>query len=131
MIARHINPILNVRDVSAAIAWFERLGWRTCWEHRDDGPGGRVTFGAVGSGDCELFLCEDDQGGRGDLRVDGQGTGSWMSIWVDDVDAVHAHCLAVGIAVAMPPTDEPWGAREMHLETPDGHVLRISTAPAA
>jgi hypothetical protein len=26
----------------------------------------------------------------------------------------------------MPPTDEPWGVREMHIRHPDGHVFRIS-----
>ena len=26
----------------------------------------------------------------------------------------------------MPPTDEPWGVREMHVRHPDGHVFRIS-----
>jgi hypothetical protein len=26
----------------------------------------------------------------------------------------------------MPPVDEPWGVREMHVRHPDGHVLRIS-----
>ena len=50
----------------------------------------------------------------------------WMSVWVDDVDAVHAHCLAQGLEVTMPPKDEPWGVREMHVRHPDGHVFRIS-----
>jgi hypothetical protein len=27
--------------------------------------------------------------------------------------------------VAWPPTDMPWGVREMHLRHPDGHVFRI------
>ena len=53
--------------------------------------------------------------------------GCWLSIWVDDVDAIHTHCLTEGLTIAMPPTTEPWGVREMHLHTPDGHVLRIST----
>jgi hypothetical protein len=26
----------------------------------------------------------------------------------------------------MPPTDEQWGVREMHVRHPDGHVFRIS-----
>jgi uncharacterized glyoxalase superfamily protein PhnB len=49
-----------------------------------------------------------------------------MSIWVDDVDAVHRVCLERGIEVTFPPTDEPWGVREMHVRHPDGHVFRIS-----
>ena len=34
-------------------------------------------------------------------------------------------CLAEGLEVAMPPTDEPWGVREMHVRHPDGHMFRI------
>jgi uncharacterized glyoxalase superfamily protein PhnB len=48
-----------------------------------------------------------------------------MSIWVDDVDKIHADCVAQGIEVTFPPTDEPWGVREMHVRHPDGHVFRI------
>jgi len=49
-----------------------------------------------------------------------------MSIWVDDVDAIHQHCLKQGLEITCPPTDEPWGVREMHVRHPDGHVFRIS-----
>ena len=54
-----------------------------------------------------------------------------MSIWVDDVDAVHERCVAAGLEVTFPPTDEPWNVREMHVRHPDGHVLRISCAIAS
>ena len=73
------------------------------------------------------------QGGRGksDLpTTQGHGEagdkGVWISVWVDDVDAIHQHCLAQAIEVTMPPTDEPWNVREMHIRHPDGHVFRIS-----
>jgi len=114
MRAHAITPILNVSDFNASVAWFERLGWRRLWDY-----GEPPTFGAVGSGACELFLCLDGQGGR-------DAGGAWMSIWVDDVDEVHQRCLDQGIDVILPPTDEPWGVREMHVRHPDGHVFRIS-----
>jgi catechol 2,3-dioxygenase-like lactoylglutathione lyase family enzyme len=129
VLARGITPILNVSDLAASFAWFERLGWRKLWEYGEP-PG----FGAVGSGECEIFLCLDAQGGRGrsDLTAtagpdghDGAERGVWMSIWVDDVDEVHATCLANGLDVTWPPTDEPWGVREMHVRHPDGHVFRV------
>ena len=28
--------------------------------------------------------------------------------------------------VTMPPTDEPWNVREMHVRHPDGHMFRLS-----
>jgi catechol 2,3-dioxygenase-like lactoylglutathione lyase family enzyme len=130
MLAHRINPILNVSDILESFAWFERLGWQKGWDW-----GEPPTFGGVCSGNVEIFLCQGGQGGRGRSTVlqtfgrDGDETadkGVWMSVWIDDVDALHRHCLEQGIEVAFPPTNMPWGAREMHVRHPDGHVFRMS-----
>jgi catechol 2,3-dioxygenase-like lactoylglutathione lyase family enzyme len=114
----HVVPILNVADVEASIAWFGKLGWEPGFQWRGTHPG-PVDFGAVVAGDLEIFLCRDGQGGRGD-------DAAWMSIWVDDVDAVHERALAEELEITHPPTDEPWNVREFHVRHPDGHVFRIS-----
>ena len=128
MIAHGLTPILNVSNIQQSFAWFEKLGWQKGWDW-----GNPPTFGGVCSGKCEIFLCQGAQGGRG--KSDFTSTkdagemadkGVWMSIWVDDVDAVHRHCLEQGLEVTYPPTDEPWNVREMHVRHPDGHVFRIS-----
>jgi hypothetical protein len=127
MFAKALTPILNVSNILESFAWFETLGWTKGFDW-----GRPPTFGSVRSGECEVFLCQGAQGGRGkspspstkDLGQAGD-KGVWMSIWVDDVDEVHRHCLANGIEVTMPPTDEPWNVREMHIRHPDGHVFRI------
>ena len=129
MIAHGMNPILNVSNVVDSFEWFEKLGWEKAWDW-----GTPATFGAVRSGVCTIFLCHDGQGGRGKSTLtttkgeEGEtgDKGMWMSIWVDDVNLIHRHCLEQGIEVTMPPTDEPWGVREMHIRHPDGHVFRIS-----
>jgi catechol 2,3-dioxygenase-like lactoylglutathione lyase family enzyme len=130
MHAHRITPILNVSNIEESFAWFARLGWKKGWDW-----GTPPTFGGVCSGDCEIFLCQGAQGGRGKgdnvTTFGGNGDesadkGVWMSIWVDDVDASHRHCLEQNIEVTWPPTDEPWGVREMHVRHPDGHVFRIS-----
>jgi catechol 2,3-dioxygenase-like lactoylglutathione lyase family enzyme len=130
MLAHGLTPILNVSNLEASFAWFEKLGWHKCWDWGDP-PG----FGAVSSGRCEIFLCQDGQGGRGRGTVantfgpegsDAADRGVWMSVWVEDVDAVHRECLAQGLEVTWPPTDMPWNVREMHVRHPDGHVFRIS-----
>ena len=100
MRAKAVNPILNVSSVVESIKWFEKLGWQKGFEWGDP-----PDFGSVCSGDCAIFLCENGQGSRGksDLRMtfgpdgdDCADKGVWMSIWVDDVDAVHMQCLAQG-----------------------------------
>jgi catechol 2,3-dioxygenase-like lactoylglutathione lyase family enzyme len=118
---------LNVSDIQASFAWFEKLGWKKGWDWGDP-----PTFGGVCSGECEIFLCLDGQGGRGKSDApttefnEDAGNGVWMSIFVDNVDEIHDRCLKEGIEITWPPTNEPWGVREMHVRHPDGHVFRIS-----
>ena len=60
MLAKRLTPILNVSDIQQSFVWFEKLGWQKAWDW-----GNPPTFGGVCSGDCEIFLCQDGQGGRG------------------------------------------------------------------
>jgi hypothetical protein len=130
MSERHVTPILNVSDIGASFAWFEKWGWKKLWDW-----GTPPSFGAVGSGGAEIFLCRGGQGGRGKganastFGPDGDEVadkGAWMSVWVDDVDEVHRQCVAAGLDVTFPPTDMPWRVRETHVRHPDGHVFRVS-----
>ena len=130
MLAHKINPILNVSSFADSVAWFEKLGWSKAWEW-----GEPPDFGGVCSGNCEIFLCEGGQGGRGRSSVtqtfgaddnDAQDKGVWMSVWVENVDEIHRRCLEQGLEVTWPPTDMPWNVRELHVRHPDGHVFRIS-----
>ena len=129
MNAKRITPILNVSNIKESFSWFEKFGWQKGWDW-----GEPPTFGGVCSGGCEIFLCQDGQGGRGrgdstnTFGEDNENTdkGVWMSIWVDDVDAVHQSCVKQGLEITWPPTDMPWNVREMHVRHPDGHVFRVS-----
>jgi len=100
MEANGLTPILNVSDMAASFAWFEKWGWKKLWDW-----GTPPTFQQDG----------DEEGDKG----------VWMSVWVDDVDAMHKHCIAAGLEITFPPTDMPWNVREMHLRHPDGHVFRV------
>ena len=114
-----VTPILNVSDLQASFEWFAKLGWEKGWDWcppDSDSP----TFGAVTAEGREIFLCLDGQGGRGEHGV-------WLSLWLDDVDAVHSACAREGIDIISAPEDKPWDVREMHVHHPDGHVLRVSS----
>ncbi|MEM7062446.1 MAG: bleomycin resistance family protein [Cyanobacteria bacterium P01_B01_bin.77] len=130
MEAKAITPILNVSNLNDSFEWFEQLGWKKLWDWGDP-----PAFGAVGSGTCEIFLCQGGQGGRGkgtNSSTFGPGgdetqdKGAWMSIWVENVDQVYALAVENGIEVVFSPEDMPWKARECHLRHPDGHVFRVS-----
>ena len=111
---KSVTPILSVNDVPASIAYYaEKLGFAKCFDW-----GQPVTFGAVSRDGVEIFLCKAAQG----------HPGTWMSIWVDDVDALHEEFKLRGATIRQPPTNFPWGVREMNVQDPDGHRLRFSAA---
>ena len=128
MNVRRLTPILNVSNIAESFAWFEKLGWKRGWDWGDP-----PSFGGVCCGEVEIFLCEGGQGSRGGplpRHVGDDDTGGvWMSWRLSspaEVDAVHALALEQGLVLTWPPTDEPWGVREFHLQHPDGHTFRVS-----
>jgi predicted enzyme related to lactoylglutathione lyase len=129
MTVHELTPILNVSDMTASFTWFETIGWKKLWDW-----GTPPTFGAVGCGNVEIFLCLGAQGSRGGpipkFAGDDETGGVWMSWFLkskDDVDAAYAHAVKHGLNVTHPPTDEPWGVREFHLRHPDGHTFRVGS----
>jgi uncharacterized glyoxalase superfamily protein PhnB len=109
-----INPILAVHNVEVSIAYYmEKLGFTRCWGWEEP-----PTFGGVSRDGIEIFFCKDCQG----------AAGTWMSIWVDDVDALYEDLKSRGADIRQPPTNFPWGVREMNVSDPDGHHLRYSMA---
>ena len=135
-----LTPILNVSNIIESFEWFEKLGWQKLWDWCPK-KGAPVTFGAVGNGKSEIFLCQGGQGSRGgpmpqyntsgswtSFTGDDERAGVWMSWWLESPAAVdEAYQLATqhGMTVTMPPTDEPWSVREFHLRHPDGHTFRV------
>src|SRR5256885_3501721 len=127
MKAKGITPILNVSDIAASFAWFEKWGWKKAWDW-----GTPPRFGAVYSGEeVQIFLCQDAQGGRGKgmntttFQVDGDEAGdkgAWMSVWVEDVDAVHRECVAAGLDVTFTPRSEE---HTSELQSPCNLVCRL------
>jgi uncharacterized glyoxalase superfamily protein PhnB len=112
------NPVLAVHDLERCGSWFEAvLGCEL--EEVDTGnwlfataPGAGVTF--------MLGRCPDA------LPAADIGDHSYVAyLHVDDVDAFHAQAVTQGAEVRKPPTDEPWGMRELALATPEGHRLML------
>jgi catechol 2,3-dioxygenase-like lactoylglutathione lyase family enzyme len=56
----------------------------------------------------------------------GTGTRAQFTIWVDDVDAVHAALVGRGVEILNGPQDRPWGQRTTAFADPDGHVWEIA-----
>ena len=57
----------------------------------------------------------------------------WMSIFVEDVDALYVELQQRGAHIKQAPVNFPWGVRELNIEDLDGHRIRFSsdaTGPA-
>lgn len=106
-----LTPILNVKNVPASIDYYvNKLGFTKNWDWGSP-PG----FASISRGEACIFLCQGAQG---------QG-GTWMSIFVNDVDALHEEFKASGAIIRQPPTNFPWRMREMNVEDIDGHRIRF------
>lgn len=51
--------------------------------------------------------------------------GGVANFLVDDVDVLHAELVAKNVPIALVPTDQTWGNREMYVKDADGNSLRF------
>jgi len=109
--AESLTPILCVRDFAEAMQYYtDKLLFEKLWDWGDP-----PSFGAVRLGRVEIFFC-----------LGGQGhPGTWLSIFVEDVDNYFEQIKRLGAEVIYGPENEPWGVREIHVRDPNQHVLRI------
>src|SRR5258708_7676769 len=105
-----LTPILYVRDFQEAMAYYtEKLLFEKLWDW-----GTPPDFGAVRLGKVQIFFC-----------LGGQGCpGTWLSIFVEDVDEYCERIKRLAAEVIFGPVDEPWGVREIHVRDPNQHVIR-------
>jgi catechol 2,3-dioxygenase-like lactoylglutathione lyase family enzyme len=106
----HCTPILRVADLDASLGYYLNvLGFTVDWRERN--------FAQVTRGHSSLMLSQGDQGHGG----------TWVYVGVSDADALLSELAPRGALVRHPPTNYPWGARELHVGDPDGHVLRFGS----
>ncbi|WP_405059118.1 VOC family protein [Kribbella sp. NBC_01505] len=107
----HLNPILNVTDLDASIAFYtEILGFKLLHTFGDP-----ADFAIIGHGDHQIYLCHNCQGQRG----------TWLALFVSDPEGLHEHLMANAVELTM--ALEASGS-EFRANDPDGHVLRFFVA---
>ena len=108
---KRVAPIFAVSDVSASLAYYERLGFAT---REYDGGG----YGFVTRDGIEIHLGLPSQS---DPRARASAY-----LWVDDADELAQEWLSVGADVNVP-EDTEWGQHEGALIDPDGNVIRFGS----
>jgi uncharacterized glyoxalase superfamily protein PhnB len=112
-------PILPVRDVTAALDHYRKLGF----EVRAFGPPGErdPEYGFVRWGAVELHLSLSPE-------HDPKVTASCCYLYVSDADALHAAWQEAKVAGQLwMPSDTPYGLREFAHADPEGNLLRVGS----
>ncbi|MEO0538930.1 MAG: bleomycin resistance family protein [Cyanobacteria bacterium P01_A01_bin.123] len=109
-----LTPILSVKSIPDSINYYVNiLGFKQDWDWGDP-----PTFASLSRDEVCIFLC---QGGQGQ-------PGTWISIFVENVDELYEVYKSKGAIIRQAPTNFSWGMREMNVEDPDGHRLRMGTS---
>jgi uncharacterized glyoxalase superfamily protein PhnB len=96
-------PVLHVADVRATAAFYrDVLGFT--WDFGDE------TYAVVWRDNSAIHFVRDEGG----------PTGVHLFHWVKDVDAYFAEIRGRGAEVAMGPTDQPYGLRELGVRDING-----------
>jgi uncharacterized glyoxalase superfamily protein PhnB len=109
---RRIAPIFAVRDVTASLAHYQRLGFETRLYER--GGYGFVTRDGI---EIHLGQVPDD---------DPRSIRGSAYLWVDDADDLAQAWRSAGADVRQP-EDTEWGQHEGVLIDPDGNMIRFGS----
>jgi predicted lactoylglutathione lyase len=109
----NITPILSVKDINVSRNFYKNI---LGFEEADWGSDDFTSFNKDKTG---IYVCRNGQG----------NPGTWIWIGFDgDIFQLHDQLIANGVTVLQPPKNFSW-AMEMHVQDPDGHVLRFGTEP--
>jgi uncharacterized glyoxalase superfamily protein PhnB len=112
-----VFPTLRITDESVARQFYlDGLGFRIDWDHRF-APHYPI-FMQVSKDGLAIRLSAH----QGDGAV-----GGCAHLDVADVDAWYDHALGHGITTDRPPSDQPWGLRDVRFRDPDGNQLVVAT----
>jgi len=106
------QPILRVESMTASLHFYQDLlGFENAsWGSED--------FTSVSRDSAAIYLCQQEQGNGG----------AWVWIGVEDVRKLHKEYRNRGVSILLPPQNYPW-ALEMHVQDPDGNILRFGSEP--
>lgn len=99
-------PVLHVSSSGSAEEFYcGKLGFTQEFAYR---PG-------EGKDPCYMGLIRDDAMLHVSSFAEDGVPGSLVFLVVDDVDELYKELQGRGVAIAMPPTDQTWGNREMYV----------------
>lgn len=109
----HLAPIFPVRDMSRALDFYQKIGFKTefLWED----PPSYAVLSAGEQASLHLSLLAPEHHDR--------KTKSLVYLFVQDVDQVYRICLDAGISPYVEIGDRDYGMRDFEVLDPDGNQL--------
>lgn len=116
-------PVLRVRSAAAAEKFYcHRLGFHLEFAHRSDANKPDPCYMGVMRDGAWLHISS----------FPGDGVfGGIAHIMVEDVDRLHAEFVEKQVRIAVEPTDQAWGNREMYVRDTDGNCIRFASVGTA
>lgn len=110
-------PLLHVSDSAQAEEFYcSRLGFHRQFVFRLDDSRADPCYVGLSRDGVPLHLSS----------FAGDGVpGGVATFIVDDVDALHSELAGKNVPIALAPTDQTWGTREMYVRDSDGNMLRF------
>ncbi len=109
---RGSTTIFTVQDVAASLAYYrDCVGFDIAFEY-----GSPTSYVGLCSGEVSLHLIAAAQA----PRPSGHGA---VSIYVDDVDALHADLVRRGARILNSPKDQEYGLRDFAIADADGNMI--------
>ena len=110
-------PLLHISDpLLAEILYCDKLGFKKTFDYRPFGVDGPCYFGMIRD-DIRIHLSSFPEDGK---------TGNAVVLVVDDVDVLYKEYSQKDIRIALPPTDQSWGNREMYITDADNNSIRFT-----
>ena len=109
-------PLFYVERAAAAQAFYcHQLGFHLEFAHRLDPLKDDPCYMGISRDGIWLHISS----------YSGDGVpGSVANLIVDNIDEIYAEYAKQGLQIDTPPTDQPWGSREMYIKDPEGNSLR-------
>ena len=118
-------PVLGVRDVPAAVDHYQSVLGFEC-PGGMFGPENERVYAVMRRNDIEVHL----QIRRRNVWAAARGSYERSAyLFCLDVDSLHTDFTSTGALIAQPPTDMPYGNREIVLRDQDGHRLAFGVDP--
>jgi catechol 2,3-dioxygenase-like lactoylglutathione lyase family enzyme len=107
-----LAPLVRVSNAEASVAWYQRLGFISEFEH-SRGPALDETTALVRRGELMLILSDQDKGAHAEGVI---------YLRVADVASIAAE-------FDVPPQSSPMIGPHLELHDPDGNTIRVVTDP--